>query len=160
MGITVDVSQIEGFQQKIQALNGTQRDMFFRESCMDGASRLVELVKPLTPAKSGNLRKGWDDSLSKLSPMGVSQSIGGGGGVYSVTLENAAQDPVSGVYYASYVENGHRQTPGRYVPVLGKKLVKSWVEGKHMLEISEGILSGVLPGVIQARLDAFLRTVF
>lgn len=159
MGITVDVSQIEGFQEKIRALNGTQRDMFFRESCMDGASRLVELVKPLTPAKSGNLRKGWDDSLSSLNLLGVSKSQGAGS-VYSVTLENAAQDPVSGVYYASYVENGHRQTPGRYVPVLGKKLVKSWVEGKHMLEISEGILSGVLPGVIQARLDAFLRTVF
>ena len=149
MGITVDVSQIKGFQQKIQALNGTQRDMFFRESCMDGASRLVELVKPLTPARTGNLRKGWDDSLSKLSPMGVSQSIGGGGGVYSVTLENAAQNPSSGTYYASYVENGHRT-----------RNHTKWVEGKHMLEISEGILSGVLPGVIQARLDAFLRTVF
>ena len=159
MGITVDVSQIEGFQEKIRALNGTQRDMFFRESCMDGASRLVELVKPLTPAKSGNLRKGWDDSLSSLNLLGVSKSQGAGS-VYSVTLENAAQDPVSGVYYASYVENGHRQTPGRYVPAIGKRLVASWVEGKHMLEKSEGTLSGVLPGVLQTKLDAFLRTVF
>ena len=45
MGIIVDVSQIDGFQNKIRALNGTQRDMFFRESCMDGANRLVALIE-------------------------------------------------------------------------------------------------------------------
>lgn len=152
MGITVDVSQIEGFQSKIRALNGTQRDIFFRESCMDGANRLVALVKPLTPAKSGTLRRGWDNALGGLGIMSVSKTQGAGQS-YSITVENATP-------YASYVESGHRQTPGRYVPAIGKRLVASWVEGKHMLEISEGNLKGVLPGVLQTKLDAFLRTVF
>jgi len=32
--------------------------------------------------------------------------------------------------YAVYVETGHSQQPGRYVPAIGKRLVASWVEGK------------------------------
>ena len=35
------------------------------------------------------------------------------------------------VYYAPYV--GHHQQPGRYVPKLGKRLVRSWVPGKPFL---------------------------
>lgn len=152
MGITVDVSKIEGFQDKIRALNGTQRDMFFRESCVDGANRLIALVKPLTPAKTGTLRKGWENALAGVGATGVSKTQGAGSS-YSITITNDTP-------YASYVEYGHRQTPGRYVPAIGKKLVASWVEGKHMLEISEGNLQTVLPGVLQTKLDILLRTVF
>lgn len=35
--------------------------------------------------------------------------------------------------YAEYVEYGHRQTPGRYVSVLGRKLKASFIPGKFML---------------------------
>ena len=31
------------------------------------------------------------------------------------------------VYYAPYVEFGHTQEPGRYVPAIGKRLVSSYV---------------------------------
>lgn len=34
------------------------------------------------------------------------------------------------VKYAPYVEFGHHQTPGRYVPAIGKRLVASYVPGK------------------------------
>lgn len=37
------------------------------------------------------------------------------------------------VYYAPYVELGHAQQPGRYVPAIGKRLVKSWVDGKPFI---------------------------
>jgi len=36
----------------------------------------------------------------------------------------------SDVKYAPYVEFGHHQTPGRYVPAIGKRLVASYVPGK------------------------------
>lgn len=39
--------------------------------------------------------------------------------------------------YASYVNDGHRQQPGRYVPILGKRLVKNWVDGLNMAEKAE-----------------------
>ena len=35
--------------------------------------------------------------------------------------------------YAAHVEYGHRQTPGRFVPAIGKRLKKSFVPGKKML---------------------------
>lgn len=37
------------------------------------------------------------------------------------------------VEYAPYVEFGHHQQPGRYVPAIGKRLVKDYVEGKPYL---------------------------
>lgn len=37
------------------------------------------------------------------------------------------------VEYAPYVEFGHHQTPGRYVPAIGKRLVASYVPGKPYL---------------------------
>lgn len=36
----------------------------------------------------------------------------------------------SPVLYAPYVEIGHHQEPGRYVPAIGKRLVASYVPGK------------------------------
>ena len=39
--------------------------------------------------------------------------------------------------YASYVNDGHRQQPGRFIPVLGKRLTKSFVKGLHMQEKAE-----------------------
>ena len=37
------------------------------------------------------------------------------------------------VEYAPYVELGHHQTPGRFVPKIKKRLKKSWVNGKPFL---------------------------
>ena len=37
------------------------------------------------------------------------------------------------VEYAPYVELGHHQQPGRYVPKIGKRLVRDWVPGKPYL---------------------------
>lgn len=37
------------------------------------------------------------------------------------------------VEYAPYVELGHMQEPGRYVPAIGKRLVADYVPGKYFL---------------------------
>lgn len=37
------------------------------------------------------------------------------------------------VEYAPYVEYGHHQEPGRYVPAIGKRLVASYVAGHQYL---------------------------
>ena len=64
---------------------------------------------------------------------------------------------VNPVEYASYVEYGHRQTPGRYVPELGKRLKKGWVRGKLMLTISEREIQALAPKVLEARLKKVLE---
>ena len=38
------------------------------------------------------------------------------------------------VHYAPHVEYGHRQEVGRYVPAIGKRLVKPFVPGKYFLK--------------------------
>ncbi len=62
--------------------------------------------------------------------------------------------------YASYVEYGHRQTPGRYVPALGKRLKASWVNGKFMLRTSADEISEQYPKAVQKVVDEALKEVF
>ena len=40
----------------------------------------------------------------------------------------------SNVYYAPYVELGHHQIPGRFVPQIGKRLKASWVQPKPFIK--------------------------
>ncbi len=68
---------------------------------------------------SEHMRRSWDaDDMQKQ------------GDTYSVKVFNSAS-------YASYVNDGHRQRPGRFVPAIGKRLVRPWVPGQHMAEKAE-----------------------
>lgn len=62
--------------------------------------------------------------------------------------------------YASYVEYGHRQKPGRYVPALGKSLKKAWVPGTFMMTISERQIQSVAPSILNKMLANYLKGVF
>ena len=75
------------------------------------------------------------------------------GDQYIVTVVNNTE-------YASYVESGHRQTPGRYVPAMGKNLKASWVKGRFMLTISTQELETQAPALLQQKLYLFLKEVF
>ena len=75
------------------------------------------------------------------------------GDVYEITV-------VNNLDYASYVEYGHRQTPGRYVPALGKTLTASWVPGKLMLTISEQEVKTLAPSILNDMLYEALKGVF
>ena len=142
MGIKVDLSQLQDFQNKINVLNGEQRREFFRNNTNELGNRLIALVKPQTPVITGTLRNSW-----------ASTPVTENADSYSMDLYNSQE-------YSEYVEHGHRQTPGRYVPAIGKRLVASWVEGTHMLEKSENQLEPIAPKTIEGNLDRLLRTVF
>ena len=64
---------------------------------------------------------------------------------------------INPVNYASYVEHGHRQTPGRYVPALGKRLKQGCTEGTHMLEYSEQELKEIAPNLLEVRVKELLK---
>ena len=61
--------------------------------------------------------------------------------------------------YASYVNDGHRQKPGRYVPILGKKLVKGWVDGLFMAERAEAKTRKAAKRIINRRIELYLKGV-
>ena len=75
------------------------------------------------------------------------------GGMLQIEIVN----PVS---YASFVEYGHRQSPGRFVPALGKRLKAGWVEGRKMMTISEKEVQQWADGNLEKKLEAHLREVF
>ena len=87
----------------------------------------------------GQLRKDW--KMSEADSKGYN---------YTVTVKNSME-------YASYVEHGHRQTPGRFIPALGKKAVVSWVRGRHMLSDSVNELEASKYKIIETKLNAFLK---
>lgn len=116
-------------------------------------------TKRVVSRQGGTLRRGWTarteaeaESGGSKDPMQYAQSIhvDHSGNTHSITITNP-------VHYASYVENGHRQQPGRYVPAIGKRLKKSWVEGQFMMAKSEAETKAEIPAVLQRRLNNFLR---
>lgn len=92
--------------------------------------------------RGGNLRRNW--TIGEVSKKGL---------MYSVEVINPT-------HYASYVEYGHRQTPGRFVPVLGKKLKRAWVPGRFMLTISENEIKENMDAILEKKLDSILKKVF
>ena len=119
-----------------------------------------------TGKMGGTLRRGWtarteqeaaagrgkpsaDEIAAYVSAMPVTKA----GNKYRVEVINP-------VHYASYVEFGHRQTPGRYVPAIGKALKTGWAEGKYFLTLSEQDLGRLAPGLIEKKLEKQLQEVF
>ena len=166
MGITVDTSQLKAFSNRIKALSTTQKVQFFDQAIKGMAGRYLAIVIPATPVgkstsgesgtthEGGSLRRGWTGGVngsasSFADNLSATPTVGG----YSVTITNSVE-------YASYVENGHRQTPGRYVPAIGKRLVKSWVPGQFFVKSSEEALETQAPTILNTMLDTFIRKVF
>lgn len=171
MGVKVDVSALKDFKQRLETLTDSQVDAFMNRAVRECANWLLSLVIPRTPVgkvHGGTLRRGWLNNTGNQAGKGAGTNVSasqitaransmnverGKRGGYSVTVTNP-------VYYASYVEYGHRQTPGRYVPAIRKRLVKSWVEGQHFLKLSEEELREIAPEMLEELLNEFLRTVF
>ena len=87
----------------------------------------------------GTLRNNWQSDMNVVFR----------GNEYRIHVYNATE-------YAIYVEYGHRQQVGKYVPALGKKLKKGWVEGRFMLTKSEILLGDEAEKIIAKRLNQFL----
>ena len=116
-------------------------------------------TKTVVAKQGGTLRRGWTarteaeaESGSTPTAAAFAQTVTPekSGSTYTITITNP-------VHYASYVENGHRQQPGRYVPAIGKRLKKNWVEGQFMMAKSETELQAELPGILQRRLNNYLN---
>lgn len=97
---------------------------------------------PIDKKQGGNLRRNW--TIGQVFKNDT---------LYSVEVINPT-------FYASYVEYGHRQTPGRFVAVLGKKLKRAWVPGRFMLTISENEIKDNMDAILEKKLDKISKKVF
>lgn len=110
----------------------------------------------------GTLRRGWVSKSHEEAASGGGKPAAQDGAAYAQSLPIQKQgnafvvDIVNPVDYASYVEYGHRQTPGRYVPQLGKKLKGGWIQGKFMLTVSVDELQRDAPKILEKKLAKWL----
>lgn len=159
--------KVDGLKELQKELNGLDKnvDLFVQSCAKELAARLLRKVIKRTPVgdysdtydleddgekkflvmsdkQGGTLRKGW-----------TAGEIRKDGNNYVIEIFND-------VDYASYVEYGHRQKPGRYVPAIGKKLKKAWVKGHFMMTISEQEIQQAAPQILERKIEKFLRGVF
>lgn len=72
-------------------------------------------VRANTPMNTGDLRRSW--TLDPPNKAGKA-------------IEMELSNPLE---YAEYIEYGHRQEVGRFVPAIGKRLKTPYVQGYYML---------------------------
>jgi len=149
-----DFRQFKEMQKRLDLLAKMDLDKFCRDVSKELVARLLRALHENTPVGEyppstgkvgGTLRRGWtsgkDISASGAANYAKSLGIQKQGNTYIIEIIN----PVD---YSGYVEYGHRNRGG------------GWVEGKHMLQISEAEVEGIAPALIEKRLYTLLKGVF
>lgn len=129
------MKKLQGDIQTMQRQSG----QFLHKFLLQMGQRAIDKVKPRTPVDTGDLRNHW--TLTDVFRRGDELMI---------VMHNPMQ-------YASHVEYGHAQEVGRYVPAIGKRLVKPWVDGYYMATISMQEIERELPARLKAAWAKFYR---
>lgn len=179
-----DFKQLKDFQKKIEKLAQGDEVRFLEECAKELAARLLSKVinrtlpgqnqyeieevngvkKQKVVKNGGTLRRGWTAKTHEEAEEGNGSGKDPEVWANSLPIKKVGDtyeiEVVNPVHYASYVEYGHRQEPGRFVPAIGKRLKNSWVPGKFMLTISEKELESEIPGVLEKKINEFLKECF
>lgn len=135
-----DFHELRDLNERIKAAaSEPEMDKFYTELLDKMMNDLLADVIELTPpGPSGHLHRNWFTTKARRS-----------GKHYRAEIYN-------NIEYAPCVENGHRQEVGRYVPAIGKRLVNSFVEGRHMLRNGMFDLQKAAPDIIKTKSEEFL----
>lgn len=151
-----DFEQLKELNNRMEQLLDVDFDAFCRDAAGDLAGRLLNKVVKRTPVVYGTLRQAW--AILPVERQGDQ---------YNVVVINNLE-------YVSYVEYGHRQKPGRFIPGYwkgdrfiydrdaegGMVLKKNWVKGRFMLTISTQELQQQAPKILEQKLYRFLKGCF
>lgn len=158
----VDFSELKGFLNNlVDSATPTYIDEMHRKAVNKIAAVYIGEAKRNTPVKgvqrkeivinvekkvitsdSEHMRRSWRASPAKKK-----------GHDYIAKVMNTAS-------YASFVNDGHRQQPGRFVPILGKKLVNGWVNGLHMAEKAESHAKTASKLILENTIKEYNRKAF
>lgn len=161
VNVKLDFDELKKMQDQLDQIGNAEAiSRFYELAAKELAARLLAKVIKRTPVgsydietgkKGGTLRRGWTGgTASDATAYANSLQIEKSGSDYTITITNPVE-------YASYVEYGHRQEVGRYVPALGKRLKQAWIEGQFMLTMSEDEIRNSAPAILQKKLTAYLR---
>ena len=126
MAIKVDIKGLDDSLKKLKDLPYVFDEELSKAMNNEGLDWRDD-VRANTPVDSGDLRRSWIFA-------GVEKS----GFIFEMDLSNNLE-------YADYVEYGHRQEPGRFVPAIGKRLKANYVSGYYMLRDGINRLEESLP---------------
>lgn len=146
-------------------------DEFLSKLLLEMGLRALTLTKENTPVDTGLLRNMWQLGDSKNvvrhnSNSGTSQkyfedaSRSKGATLNSVTRngDTLLIEIYNPVEYASYIEYGHFQQPGRYVPAIGKKLKEPWVKGFFMATVAIDKIEREIPSRFEKQFKAWIKS--
>lgn len=130
MTVKVDVKGLDLTLEKMRKLPAIFDEELTKAMNDEGLSWRDD-VRANTPVDSGDLRRSW-----------VFEGVTKSGFIFEMELANSLE-------YALYVELGHRQEPGRYVPAIGKRLKADYVPGSYMLRDGTNRLEEALPKALR-----------
>lgn len=167
----VDLRELKQFQQHLEQLEKADLDQVCRDAANQVAQILWNKVVKRTPVgvKPANIMENRKKKGSREAAIYEKYWSGYKGGTLRDAWEILPVEKVGNEYvitvinpteYASYVEYGHRQTPGRYVPALGKRLKVNWVKGRFMLTISEQEVEKLAPGILEKLVYQAMKNAF
>lgn len=136
MEIKWDFSELSDFGDQLNSF-GSVFNPHIQNAVKEIAAKLHKMLIQNTPVDFGTLQSFWQTNEN------YSYTIKGNHGGYEVTLYNRA-------VYATWVNDGHRQRPGRFIPGYwvgnhfrydpnangGMVLKKDWVMGRFFVERS------------------------
>ena len=146
--VTIDLSgfdellkKTQELQDNVSSLNQTITDDLAQHYLAEAIANTPVGALAISPdgkyrSESEHMRRSWEAERINDS---------------TVKVQNSAS-------YASYVNDGHRQRPGRFIPVLGKRLTKSFVKGLHMQEKAEAATRRASDKIMKNALDDYLST--
>ncbi len=162
--VEVDVSDLKNFFDTVEkAAKGDFRKEL--ETFLDGlGNEFLRIVQDEIIRRKVMDTRLLLDSFQKSGNWNVWKISDGG-----LTLEVG-----SSVHYASYVNDGHSQQPGRFIPghwsgdrfiydpsaKTAMVLKKNWVEGKHYWESALRILDKLCPEFLDKKLQEWLDSYF
>ena len=163
--VEIDMTEFKQFTEKMRALaNGGFKEQLAKFLDATG----FEMLKVI------------EDEIIRLKVVDTRLLLnsfhrGSEGNVYELDEANLKLEIGTNVEYAGWVNDGHHQTPGRFIPGTwngdgkfrydpdantGMVLKASWVDGKHYIESATAIMEKLFPQALDRMLDKWLKSYF
>ena len=157
----VEFKELLELQERINKMLNFDRKKFCEDCAKEIAQRLYRSVVKRTPTGQYEpmVYELKDGSTLTYNEGKLGGTLKKSWAVTNVTRQGDTYliEVINPVEYASYVEFGHRQEEGRFVPQIGKTLTSNWAEGKFMLTISEKEIQSITPALMEKRLQEKLE---
>lgn len=153
--VSFDFSGFEELEERLNRISGEAFLKVKEDAVKELASVYLRNAKENTPVLGIQTKKLANGTVISTDSEHMRRSWHAG------DLESTKKETKIKVYngasYAAFVNDGHRQIKGRFVPILGKCLVKGWVEGLYITDKAENAVKRKASAILIRNLERILR---